>query len=69
MAEEKHILIVDDSEDSQKFLSEILEGHGYRYRVASDGKEAFEAIHATRPDLILLDIMMPGKSGISSGSV
>ncbi len=64
MAEEKQVLIVDDSQDSQRFLSEILEEHGFRYEVANNGKEALEAMKATRPDLILLDIMMPGKSGV-----
>jgi twitching motility two-component system response regulator PilH len=64
MAEEKQVLIVDDSKDSQRFLSEILENHGYRYEIANNGKEALEAMKATRPDLILLDIMMPGRSGV-----
>jgi CheY-like chemotaxis protein len=64
MQEEKRILIVDDSKESQKFLSAILEDHGYRYEMANNGKEAMEAVKAAHPDLILLDIMMPGKSGI-----
>ena len=64
MQDEKHILIVDDSKESQTFMSAILDDHGYRYQVANDGKEAMDAIRAQRPDVILLDIMMPGKSGI-----
>ena len=46
------------------FLSQILEDHGYRYLVARNGNEAISALKQHPPDLVLLDIMMPRKSGI-----
>jgi len=65
MPQEKHVLIVDDNEESVVFLSEILEEHGYPHRVARNGKEAMTAMRESRPDLVLLDIMMPQKGGIA----
>lgn len=65
MTEEKHILIVDDSEEDVVFLSEILEEHGYTYRVARNGQEAMAAMRESPPKLVLLDIMMPRKGGIA----
>ena len=64
-ADRKEILIVDDSEDSIVFLSQIVEEEGYRFRVARNGKEANRAMADRRPDLVLLDLVMPGKSGIA----
>jgi len=64
MPEDKEILIVDDSDENVAFMSEILEEQGYPYRVAMNGKEALEAMREKQPDLILLDIMMPRKSGL-----
>jgi CheY-like chemotaxis protein len=65
MPEGKQVLIVDDSEESVVFLSEILEEHGYPYRVARNGKEAMKAMRESRPDLVLLDVMMPQKGGVA----
>ena len=65
MPEDKQVLIVDDSEESVVFLSEILEEHGYPYRVARNGKEAMKAMRESRPDLVLLDVMMPQKGGVA----
>jgi len=59
------ILIVEDSDESIAYISEILEEHGYEYAVAQDGKAAIEAMRNNRPDLVLLDIMMPRKSGVA----
>lgn len=64
MSDTKEILIVDDSGDNVIFLAQILEDHGYRFRVANDGTEAIAALGEKRPDLVLLDIMMPRKSGV-----
>ena len=61
---EKRILIVDDSDEAVVFISEILEEHGYSYSVARNGNEALEAIRQDPPALVLLDIMMPRKSGV-----
>ena len=64
MPEQKQVLIVEDSEGNVIFLSEILEAHGDQYRVANNGKEAMTAMRDSRPGLVLLDIMMPRKSGL-----
>ena len=60
-----HILIVDDSDEIVAYFTEILEEHGYEYSVARDGKSAIESMRQNRPDLVLLDVMMPRKSGIA----
>jgi two-component system, cell cycle response regulator len=57
------ILIVDDLPDSLKLLAGFLDNQGYEVRSAVSGKIALESIAATLPDLILLDIIMPGIDG------
>lgn len=57
------ILIVDDDEAVGDLLEEILKGEGYAVRRAYSGTEALLAVNAERPDLILLDLMLPGLSG------
>jgi CheY-like chemotaxis protein len=64
MSDAHRILIVDDSNEQIAYYSEILEEHGYAYDVARDGKEAMEVMKNQRPDLVLLDVMMPRRSGI-----
>jgi CheY-like chemotaxis protein len=64
MSDDKEILIVDDSEENVAFMSEILDEQGHSYRVARNGKEAMQALQEKLPDLVLLDIMMPRKSGL-----
>jgi len=65
MADQKDVLIVDDSEECVIYLTEILEDLGYPYRVARNGKEGLQAVRAKMPDLVLLDLMMPQKGGIA----
>jgi CheY-like chemotaxis protein len=57
------ILVVDDSEDIRELLQLILEGAGYRVTVAADGSQALAAVRASRPDLVITDISMPGMEG------
>ena len=59
----KNILIVDDSKTEQIYLSEMLTAEGYVTQAAADTVEAQQMISALRPDLILLDIVMPGQNG------
>lgn len=59
------VLVVDDEEDIVAYLVTVLEDHGYRAAGEHDVAAARAAIQRERPDLILLDIMMPGKSGLS----
>jgi CheY-like chemotaxis protein len=65
MSEAAEVLIVEDQEENILFVTEILEEHSYRYRVARNGREAMVALRESVPDLVLLDIMMPRKSGIN----
>lgn len=65
MVEAKRILIVEDTEENVMFLSQILEDHGYEYGVARNGADALVALRESRPDAVLLDIMMPRKTGIT----
>ncbi len=57
------ILVVDDTPQNVKLLADLLTVKGYAVTAASNGNEALEKIAAERPDLVLLDIMMPGMSG------
>ena len=61
----KKILIVDDEPDVITFLSAVLQENGYKTLSAKDGVEALEVLHKEKPDLVLLDLMMPKKSGIT----
>ncbi|MEE2702589.1 MAG: sigma-54 dependent transcriptional regulator [Myxococcota bacterium] len=58
------ILIVDDEESIRTSVAEILSDEGYSYRVAGSGEEALATIADAAPDLVLLDIAMPGPDGI-----
>jgi DNA-binding response OmpR family regulator len=57
------VLIADDEPNIVTALEFLLRGRGYEVDVARNGAEALERIRATRPDLVLLDVMMPEKSG------
>ncbi|MBN1400001.1 MAG: SpoIIE family protein phosphatase [Anaerolineae bacterium] len=57
------ILIVDDTPANLRLLAQILHEHGYRARPVPEGALALAAVHAQPPDLILLDIRMPGMTG------
>jgi putative two-component system response regulator len=59
----QRILIVDDKLDTLLLLRELLQSRGYSILTASDADEAKEAIASHHPDLILLDVVMPGRSG------
>lgn len=57
------ILVVDDKIDTLLLLRELLSSRGYDVITASDADEARELVHSDKPDLVLLDVIMPGKSG------
>jgi CheY-like chemotaxis protein len=63
MAQSKTILVVDDDPEIVTMLSTRLESRGYRVVTASNGKEALAEAKRRRPDLMILDVMMPGKNG------
>ena len=56
----KTILVVDDEPDIRESVKVVLEKNGYKVITAEDGDECLNIIQQTKPDLILLDIMMPG---------
>ena len=57
------ILVVDDTPTNLSVLVGILQGHGYRILVARNGQTALEIARRTQPDMMLLDVVMPGTSG------
>jgi adenylate cyclase len=57
------ILVVDDTAVNVKLLADLLGAKGYAVVTAASGKEALEKVEAERPDLVLLDVMMPGMTG------
>lgn len=63
MSEQKLILVVDDDPDLVEAVSMKLEAKNYRVAKAYDGVEAMDRIKEQRPDLVILDVMMPRKNG------
>jgi two-component system, OmpR family, alkaline phosphatase synthesis response regulator PhoP len=64
MSNVKKILIADDEPDILEIIQFNLQNEGYEVTTAKNGDEAIEAAKKTQPNLIILDIMMPGKNGI-----
>ena len=63
MADRKRILVVDDEPNILKLISFILKSNGYEAIEANSGSECLEKLKKERPDLIILDVMMPGMDG------
>jgi two-component system, OmpR family, alkaline phosphatase synthesis response regulator PhoP len=63
MSAKQHILVVDDDPDLVESVSMKLESENYNVTKAYDGLEAWDKIKEARPDLIILDVMMPRKNG------
>ena len=59
----KNILVVDDSPTDRQFLSDILTRSGYQVSTAESAEEALANVRLQRPDLILMDVVMPGQNG------
>ena len=60
----KSVLIVEDNELNMKLFHDLLEAHGYEVAGTRDGLKALEMAREHRPDLILMDIQLPERSGI-----
>lgn len=59
----KRILVVDDEADVRTFLTAVLKKRGYETLTAADGREAFDIVRREKPDLVILDLMMPQQTG------
>jgi len=60
------IFLVDDTPTNLEILVQVFDKEGYDVFVATDGESALEQVPNTRPDLILLDVMMPGLDGFET---
>ena len=65
MSDSSLILVVEDNEANQLLARAVLELEGYEVRIAGSGPEAFEVLRDRTPDLILMDIQLPGQDGLS----
>ncbi len=61
----KKIMIIDDEPDIRRYLMTVLEDNGYETCTIEENEPILDAVRAQKPDLIILDIMMPRRSGIS----
>jgi len=57
------VLVVDDSKTELVFLSELLQKNGYAVKTAENAEDAMRQLEQERPDLILMDVVMPGQNG------
>lgn len=64
MSEKKTIMVVDDNDDFVTVTRGILEGKGFAVVSASNGQEVFQLLQEKKPDLIILDIVMPKMDGL-----
>jgi twitching motility two-component system response regulator PilH len=61
MTDARRILVVDDQANNRKFLADLLTVTGYAVQTASGGNEALAMIRHDKPDLVLLDVVMPDR--------
>ena len=57
------VLIVDDSKTELMFMTELLQRNGMKVRTAQGAEDAFKRLAEDKPDLILMDVVMPGQNG------
>ena len=65
MSGQQSILVVEDNEANQLLVRAVLELAGYRVEIAGSASEAVDRLHASTPDLILMDVQLPGQDGLS----
>jgi len=66
VGERVRVLAVDDDEDEREFLKTLLEGEGFEVALASNGFEAGLLVGVARPDVVVLDLRMPGLDGFGA---
>lgn len=64
MDRQDHVLVVDDDEGIRELLGEYLERNGCRVSLATDGRDMRRVLESARPDIIVLDVMLPGEDGL-----
>jgi twitching motility two-component system response regulator PilH len=62
----KNILVVDDSATDRQYLTDLLSKHGYKVSSAASAEEALAKVKQARPDLVLMDVVMPGQNGFQA---
>lgn len=60
------ILVVDDSPTDRQFLSELLSRNGFKVATADSAEDAMAKVKQSRPDLVLMDVVMPGQNGFQA---
>jgi len=63
----RSILVVDDQEENRRLLQQLLEPLGFRVLLAQSGTEAVTIAQASGPDLVVMDLRMPGMDGVAAG--
>jgi twitching motility two-component system response regulator PilH len=62
----KNVLIVDDSPTDRQYLTELLAKNGYKVSTADSAEDALAKVKQQKPDLVLMDVVMPGQSGFQA---
>jgi two-component system, OmpR family, response regulator len=65
MNAQDHVLVVDDDLEIRSLLRDYLQKNGYRVTAVGDGKGMWQAFEAARPDIVVLDVMLPGADGLT----
>ena len=64
MTESRTVVVIDDEPDLTRYIESILQDHGFETRTANEARTGEDLILESPPDLICIDLMMPGRSGI-----
>jgi len=62
----KKVLVVDDSKTELMFMTDLLQKNGFAVKTAENAEDAFRRLAEEKPDLILMDVVMPGQSGFQA---
>ena len=65
MANQDHVLVVDDDAEIRSLLRDYLQKNGYRVTAVADGRAMWAALEEAHPDLVVLDVMLPGDDGLT----